>query len=203
MNSQSGAPTSTPRLARSERRTSILDGAARVFARGGYAASAVADIAAEVGVSHLIIYRHFASKHELYEQVLARALDRLTAALDVDHAVGTYGPTTTALLGAARRDPAGFVVLWRHAAREPEFASWTDRARLLLATSTERALAPHVARRDRRWAARATTVYLVESVLVWMEDGSPRADARFIGATDAALRAGVKSWAGSTRRVVG
>ena len=186
------------RMPRAERRTAIIEGAAVAFARSGYAATSMADVAASVGVTHLIVYRHFASKEVLYEAVLQRALDLLAEALSNDRAVGAHGPTPAALLGAARADRAMFEVLWRHATREPDFAAFANRAKRMLRDVTETALAPHVAPEHLRWAARAIDVYVVEAVLVWVEDGDSRYDARFVAATNAALKAGVKSWARSS-----
>ena len=91
------------RMRRPERRAAIIDGAAAAFARGGYAATSMADVAAAAGVSHLIVYRHFESKEVLYEAVLERALELLARALSDERAVGSYGPTPAALL--ARRVP--------------------------------------------------------------------------------------------------
>jgi len=88
-------------------------------------------------------------------------------------------------------------VLWRHATREPEFERFAERARELLRGATEAALAPSVAPAHLRWATRATVSYLVEAVLVWVEDGDERLDAKFVAATAAALKAGVRSWAKS------
>ena len=187
--------TAAVRLRRPERRAAILAGAAAAFARGGFAGTSMADIAAATGVSHLIVYRHFDSKERLYEVILDQAVAHLGEALSSRGAVGDYGPTPAVLLHAARRDPAAFEVLWRHAAHEPAFAHVADRGRHLVQAATERALTPHVARAHRRWAARATVAYLVESVLVWVEDGAPRLDDRFVAATNSALRAGVRSWA--------
>jgi AcrR family transcriptional regulator len=186
------------RMRRPERRASIIDGAAAAFARGGYAATSMADITAATGVSHLIVYRHFASKEELYEAVLERSLELLADTLSDERAVGRHGPTPAALLAAARADRSMFEVLWRHATREPDFARFADRARDLLRDTTEAALAPHVAPEHLRWAARATNAYVVEAVLVWVEDGDSRQDTRFVAATEAALKAGVRSWARSS-----
>lgn len=191
------APAPRRRLGAVERRTAIIDAAAVAFARGGYAATSMNDVARASGVSHLIVYRHFASKDALYEAVLARATEHLAGALAEEHAVGTYGPSPAALLSAARRDRAAFEVLWRHAPREPAFAVWAERARHRLVDVTATALRPLVPARHRRWAARATTDYLVQAVLGWVEDGDPRLDDRFLAATDAALRAGVTTWARS------
>ena len=182
-------------MGRAERRPAIIDGAAADFASGGYAGTSMADISEPVGVSHLIVYRYFQSKEELYEAVLERALDLLVDALSGDQPVGTHGPTTSMLLGAARADRAAFEVLWRHATREPDFAGFAERAREMLRDATETALAPHVAAQHLRWATRATVAYLVEAVLAWVEDGDASLDARFVAATEAALKAGVKSWA--------
>lgn len=190
------APTRR-RLGREQRRAAIIEGAATAFARGGFAGTSMADISAATGVSHLIVYRHFDSKEALYEAVLEHALDLLAQTLASDAAVGTHGPTPAALLDAARADRAAFSVLWRHASHEPDFARFTGRARDVLRDATEGALGPHVAAGDLTWASRATVAYLVEAVLVWVEDGDPRLDARFIAATSAALKAGVKSWAKS------
>jgi AcrR family transcriptional regulator len=54
------------RLPPDERRTSIVDAALRVFGVSSYAAATTAAIAAAAGVSEPILYRHFASKRELY-----------------------------------------------------------------------------------------------------------------------------------------
>src|SRR5215467_8269434 len=50
----------------------ILDGAASVFAKGGYAGTSMEEIAAAAGVSKLLLYRDFAGKRELYQAVLDR-----------------------------------------------------------------------------------------------------------------------------------
>jgi AcrR family transcriptional regulator len=183
------------RLGRTERRRAIVDAAASAFAAGGYAATSMADIANASGVSHLIIYRHFESKERLYEAVLERAGDAVTRALSVEGATGSYGPTPAALLAAARADIGAFRVLWRHAAREPEFARYADEARDEVLKITAAKLAPMVALEHARWATRATVAYIIEAVLVWIEDGDSRFDARFVAATEASLRAGVRSWA--------
>lgn len=183
------------RLGRVERRAAIVGAAAGVFEVGGYAAASMVDIAAACEVSHLIVYRHFESKQALYEAVLAGARATLEARLARPGAIGSYGPTTDAMLDAARADTAAFRVLWRHAAREPEFTHHTDAARDLMTELAADAQAPIVAAMQAGWAARATATFVVDAVLAWVEDGDPRLDARFVAATDAAMRAGVRSWA--------
>jgi AcrR family transcriptional regulator len=75
------------------------------------------------GISRVLLYRHFDSKTDLYRAVLDRAIARLTAA------VGTPDFTFAsieALLGATTEDPDRFRLLFRHAAREPEFRREMD-----------------------------------------------------------------------------
>jgi AcrR family transcriptional regulator len=66
------------RLTAEERRTEILDSALAVFSRRGYHAASIDDIAAEAGVSKALIYEHFASKQELYADLIARNARELT-----------------------------------------------------------------------------------------------------------------------------
>jgi AcrR family transcriptional regulator len=66
------------RLTAEERRTGILDSALAVFSENGYHASSIDDIAREAGVSKALIYEHFASKQELYADLIARNSRELT-----------------------------------------------------------------------------------------------------------------------------
>ena len=72
------AQTTKRRLLRpTERQAQILRAASRAFARGGFAATSMDDVAAEAGITRLIVYRHFASKEVLYRAVLTAVADRL------------------------------------------------------------------------------------------------------------------------------
>jgi AcrR family transcriptional regulator len=52
-----------------EKRRQLLDAAVRVFARKGFHASRVGDIAEEAGVAHGLLYHYFRSKDEVLEAV--------------------------------------------------------------------------------------------------------------------------------------
>ncbi|NUS94995.1 MAG: helix-turn-helix transcriptional regulator, partial [Nocardia sp.] len=60
-------------------RSTVQTAAVRVFARHGYAASAIRDIAIEAGVSVGTIYRHYPTKDALYADLLDQALTGLVA----------------------------------------------------------------------------------------------------------------------------
>jgi AcrR family transcriptional regulator len=65
------------RLPAAERRQELLDAAMRVFSEGSYAGATTAQIAREAGVSEPILYRHFASKRDLYFASLDEAWRRI------------------------------------------------------------------------------------------------------------------------------
>jgi AcrR family transcriptional regulator len=73
---------SVTRLPAAERRRAILGAALRVFSTGSYAGATTAEIAREAGISEPLLYRHFASKRELYFACLEEAWARLLAAVD-------------------------------------------------------------------------------------------------------------------------
>jgi AcrR family transcriptional regulator len=59
----------------------LLDAAEERFARNGYEATSLGDIAADVRIRAPSVYKHFASKRDLYEAVLKRLLDPYVALL--------------------------------------------------------------------------------------------------------------------------
>jgi AcrR family transcriptional regulator len=66
-----------PRLAASERRAAVLETACRVFSDGSYRGTTTAEIARRAGVTEPVLYRHFASKRDLYLAVLEESWRRL------------------------------------------------------------------------------------------------------------------------------
>lgn len=161
----------TRRMPRAQRREQLLDAATRAFARGGYAATGLDAVAAEAGVTHVILYRHFASKAELYRAILDRACARLAEQVGV----GDYDEDALpALLRAAGADPDGFRLLFRHAAREPDFRDVVDSIRTASTEIAERHLADVVPEGPwRDWAVRLVPTVTLEAVLAWLDSGRP------------------------------
>jgi AcrR family transcriptional regulator len=60
------------RLPASKRREQLLDRAAELFAKMGYARATTAQLAKAAGVTEPIIYRHFGSKKELFVALIER-----------------------------------------------------------------------------------------------------------------------------------
>lgn len=163
----------TRRLPRAQRREQILDAAARAFARAGFANTGLDTIAAEAGVTPVILYRHFASKADLYRAVLEHAGARLRAATGAEDFDDASIP---ALIRAAAADPDSFRLLFRYAAREPQFR---DMAETLRSTSTEitrRHLAGISDDRWRNWAAQLLPIVTTDAVIAWLDVGQPDPD---------------------------
>ena len=56
----------------SQTKDAILLAALRLFARDGYEAVSVSAIAAQIGITKGALYRHYASKRDIFDQILAR-----------------------------------------------------------------------------------------------------------------------------------
>jgi AcrR family transcriptional regulator len=159
------------RLRRLERRDQILAAATRAFARAGFAATSLDDIAAEAHVSRVILYRHFESKTDLYRGVLKRVSRRLQAAVGSEEFTSQ---SIDALLEAAAEDPDGFRLLFHHAAREPEFRADVDRLRTDSVEVTMRYLAKEIADPAwATWAAELTPTVAIDGVIAWLDAGRP------------------------------
>ena len=66
----SDAPVRPPRMPGEDRRRQLLRVAIDSFARNGFSGTKTKDIAAAAGVSEAILFRHFASKEDLYHAIL-------------------------------------------------------------------------------------------------------------------------------------
>jgi len=75
-------PEATERPAAIDKRRTILDSAIRVFARQGYHATRVADIADEAGVAYGLVYHYFKSKDEVLNEVFTERWSLLLAAIE-------------------------------------------------------------------------------------------------------------------------
>lgn len=185
-------------LGRDDRQRSILQGAARAFARSGYARTSMDDVAAEVGVTRLIIYRNFDSKADLYRAVLARVFDLHAEAF----AEGLNARSPRAIgagshLSVARQWPEGYVLLWRHATREADFAAYANELRDLATEASRSLLVASGARADDlilHWTSDTIVGFVIESVLNWLAYGDPKRDDEFLDLVTAGIDAMRANW---------
>lgn len=167
-------PSSNVRLPRAKRREQILAAATEAFARGGFVATGLEDVAAKAAVSRVILYRHFDSKADLYRAVLAHArLNLGTAVGEPDYT----GQIIDDLVSAASRDPSGFRLLFHHAAREPDFREASDRYQeQMTATAYEQLVNAIPDPAWARWAAHLAPTATIAAITAWLDAGQPDPD---------------------------
>ena len=159
------------RMRRADRRAQILDAATRAFARAGFAATGLDDVAAEAGITRVLLYRHFDSKADLYRAVLDRACQHLENRVGSDDFDDQAIP---ALLRAAAEDPDAFRLLFRHAAREPEFRDLVDGVTTASVDIARRHLAGVIPDGPwLTWAAHLVPALTIEAVIAWLDAGRP------------------------------
>ena len=161
------------RMPRVQRREQILTAATEAFARSGFAATSLDDIAAEAAITRVVLYRHFDSKTDLYQAVL----DRMCARLDAHVAEPTGGFTDASidgLLEAAAESPAGFRLLFQHALREPEFSERIGKFRADITAAAYLQISTLVPDEGlARWAALLAPAVAIEAVIAWLDAGQP------------------------------
>src|SRR5690348_16085826 len=85
MSSSSRAPAARTKAAgdrAADKRRLILDAAVRVFARQGFHACRVSDIADEAGVAYGLVYHYFKSKDEVMNELFLERWSLLRSAID-------------------------------------------------------------------------------------------------------------------------
>ena len=167
-------PEPVHRLPRAQRREQILAAATEAFARGGFAATSLDDIAAQAGITRVILYRHFDSKTDLYLAVLDRMCARLEA--HVDEPVGGFTDASIdGLLQAAIESPAGFRLLFHHAVREPEFKERIEKFRADITAAAYLQISAFIPDEPlARWAAQLAPAVAIEAISAWLDAGSGR-----------------------------
>ena len=171
-------PTSRKLLSRSQRQATILQGAATAFATKGFASTAMEEVAAASGITKEIVYRHFASKEELYRAVLDGARECVKIELARVRQEFESGAGIRALLAVGRTQPDALRLLLVHAAREPEFADYAHdvRSRWINRVLQHRR---HSDPLFHRWAAEVAVSHIWNAVLTWLDVGDPARDEEF------------------------
>ncbi|MFF5217316.1 TetR/AcrR family transcriptional regulator [Micromonospora sp. NPDC000442] len=166
-------PERVGRLPRAQRREQILAAATEAFARNGFAATGLDEIATEAGITRVILYRHFDSKTDLYQAVLDQMCARLEA--HVDEPVGGFSDASIdGLIRAAVECPAGFRLLFQHALREPEFNERIEKFHSDITAAAYpqiSAVVPDEALAG--WAAQLAPVVAIEAIIAWLDAGQP------------------------------
>ncbi len=129
----------------------LLDAAEALFAHKGYEATALRDVAEAVNISQPGLYKHFASKEDLYCQVLQRALqplaDEMEATIDRPATETSFHQLTSKLIEVMVQHPRVPILLIRSmlsppSARDEIGMDWVNRMtdygrRITLASNRE------------------------------------------------------------------
>ena len=158
------------------------------------------DVAAAAGVSRLIVYRHFDSKEELYDEVVSETAELLKKAFRNSSLEHEGQVAVGALLVVARQDPNGFKVLWQHSAREPQFAAHADGFRDLVLAFVKRLLTRAGLKGTRlEWAAETVLSFAIDAVTHWVDLEPPERDEEFMALMSASLPLLIGAWISETR----
>jgi TetR/AcrR family transcriptional regulator, fatty acid metabolism regulator protein len=111
--------------AQEEKRRRILDAAVRAFARKGYHACRVGEIATEAGVAYGLVYHYFSSKEEILETIFRDTWTQMLAAIQAVEeeavpAAEQLRKVAAIVLRTWKRDPDLVRVLVREVTRSPQ-----------------------------------------------------------------------------------
>ena len=151
-------------------------GGDEAFARSGFAATGLDDIAAEAGITRVILYRHFDSKTDLYQAVL----DRFCAVMS---ACGRAGGRVhrrqhrRATQGRDRRTGRVPAAVSRTPAASRSSRQRIERFRAdITAAATCRSRRSSPTRPWARWAAQLAPTVAIEAIIAWLDAGQPDPD---------------------------
>ena len=114
-----------PAVSQEEKRRQILEAAVRAFARKGYHACRVGEIAEEAGVAYGLVYHYFGSKEEVLQTIFRETWTQMLARIseleaEKDPASEQVRKVTALILRTWTRDPNLVRVLVREVTRSPE-----------------------------------------------------------------------------------
>ena len=118
------------RLPPDERRRVIEEAAAPLFAEHGFAATRLDDVATAAGVTKPVLYRHFASKKELYLALLAKhraLLPRFAEPVATDEPFLTHLPKLLdAWFAYVQDQPYAWYLIFRDTTGDPEIQAFRE-----------------------------------------------------------------------------
>src|SRR5499425_1095139 len=107
------------RLTAAARRAQLIEVGRSVFAKRGYEATSMEEIAGRAGVSKPIVYEHFGGKEGLYAVIVDREVEhivgRIVEAITVGSARERLERAVLAFLSYVQERPGGFALLLRDA----------------------------------------------------------------------------------------
>jgi TetR/AcrR family transcriptional regulator, fatty acid metabolism regulator protein len=184
------APSARSKVAPEKRRL-ILDAAVRVFARQGFHACRVSDIADEAGVAYGLVYHYFASKDEILDTLF---LERWNVMLELIREVDAepipvrekLGAIASFIIDSYRHDPDLMKVIIVEVTRAANSFGQTHLAQIrtayeLIGAIVEKAQAEGIfkAEIEARFAAMAFYGAIEQLLTGWIFDLRPQGEEEF------------------------
>jgi AcrR family transcriptional regulator len=169
----SGQRTTPPRLTRAAKqqqtRAQLIGAAASVFARRGFQAATIEEIAEEAGYSHGAVYSNFTGKEELFlavfEQYMSQRVQEVARAADID---GSFAERARAGADQWMQRFAGdrdtfllHLEFMIHAARNPHLSEQLGQRMAALRLEIERQLSSRDGRSDSALPLPAADLALI------------------------------------------
>lgn len=184
---------------RSARRRELLSASSKALAELGIRKATMEQIAGEVGVSKVVLYRYFGSKDKLVHAVLDEIVDDFLQAEAEEAEWWTDRVRRT--LSVARENPDALKLLIRHAAHDPEFGYHLERLVDALVERSEERITE--IRGDRssvlgntRFLARTIMSFFLDAYVRWIDEGPTEHDDEFLEWITRSVRAISYYWAG-------
>lgn len=149
----------------------IRRAAARLFAERGFEATSIADIGAGADIAKSLLYHHFQSKSQLYEDVLTEATHELISRVKTAAAQGDspFSDGIDAYLLFIGEFPAEGRLLLREPPADPRLAAVHARMNALRQQTLEEILATPQKRRNERAHIGLAAVAIRTYALWWLE----------------------------------
>ena len=152
--------SSHPRMSGEDRRRQLLDIAIELFSARGFSGTTTREIAVAAGVTEAIIFRHFATKQDLYAAILDHAtaasgmdkwLAEVQACIDTDDDRGLFRLIVARILEIHRTEPR-FERLMLHASLEGHELAVMHRNQIMASSGVR--VHEYIDRRQRAGALR-------------------------------------------------
>ena len=156
-----------PRMSGDDRRRQLIDVAIELFAKKGFDGTTTKEIATAAGVTEAIIFRHFATKRDLYQAILDTKcacadrdgwLGQLQAFMDADDDEGLFRFLLSKILEFDRAEPL-FCRVLMHAALEGNELALMHNTQMAMPIGAK--FKEYIARRQAAGALRGTNPAIV------------------------------------------
>ena len=153
-------PAAHPRMSGEDRRRQLIEVAIDLFSKRGFSGTTTREIACAAGVTEAIIFRHFATKQDLYTAILDHScpaigdekwLAEVQSRMDCDDDEGLFRLIVSSILATHRTEPR-FERLMLHASLEGHELAVMHRNQIMASIGVR--FQEYIARRQRAGAMR-------------------------------------------------